>query len=92
MLRKESTASSLHDARTADQASLDPPKNSPAEIMERQLFSQPLSRVLGKLNAVEGNLLVLRIFEEKSTAEIGEILIKSLEAVMKKVHLNQTYA
>ncbi|MDQ0655997.1 RNA polymerase sigma factor [Paenibacillus sp. W2I17] len=86
MLRKEATASSLHDARTADQASLDPPKNSPAEIMERQLFSQPLSRVLGKLNAVEGNLLVLRIFEEKSTAEIGEILIKSLEAVMKKVH------
>lgn len=58
--------------------------NSPAEMMERQLFSEPLSRALGKLNAEERNLLVLRIYEEKSFAEIGEILNKSPEAVKKK--------
>ncbi|MGC5772694.1 RNA polymerase sigma factor [Paenibacillus pabuli] len=58
--------------------------NSPAEIMERQLFSEPLNRALGKLNTVERNLLVLRIYEEKSFAEIGEILNKSPEAVKKK--------
>ncbi|MEC0128254.1 RNA polymerase sigma factor [Paenibacillus pabuli] len=58
--------------------------NSPAEIMERQLFSEPLNRALGKLNTVERNLLVLRIYEEKSFAEIGEILNKSPESVKKK--------
>ncbi|MFB8374603.1 RNA polymerase sigma factor [Paenibacillus taichungensis] len=57
---------------------------SPAEMLDRQLFNEPLSRALGKLNVVERNLLVLRVFEEKSFAEIGEILNKSPDAVKKK--------
>lgn len=57
---------------------------SPAEMLDRQLFNEPLSQALGKLNVVERNLLVLRVFEEKSFAEIGEILNKSPDAVKKK--------
>lgn len=58
--------------------------NSPAEMLEQRLFNEPLSRALEKLNVAERNLLVLRVFEEKSFAEIGEILNKSPGAVKKK--------
>ncbi|MEC0239285.1 sigma-70 family RNA polymerase sigma factor [Paenibacillus dokdonensis] len=57
---------------------------SAAHEVERQLFSEPLSKALGTLTVEERNLLVLRIFEEKSFGEIGEILNKSEEAVRKK--------
>ncbi|WP_225999788.1 RNA polymerase sigma factor [Paenibacillus sp. BJ-4] len=58
--------------------------DSAAQIIESQLFSEPLSRALNKLTAEERSLLVLRIFEEKSFGEIGEIMNKSQEAVKKK--------
>jgi RNA polymerase sigma-70 factor (ECF subfamily) len=64
--------------------SQDQSMNSPAEMLEQRLFNEPLSRALEKLNVAERNLLVLRVFEEKSFAEIGEILNKSPEAVKKK--------
>lgn len=58
--------------------------DSAAQVIERRLFSEPLSRALDQLAAEERNLLVLRVFEEKSFAEIGEIMNKSEEAVKKK--------
>lgn len=64
--------------------------DSAAQVMERQLFSEPLSRALGQLNAEERNLLVLRIFEEKSFGEIGEIMNKSEEAIKKKYGRTKT--
>lgn len=64
--------------------------DSAAQVMERQLFSEPLSRALGQLNAEERNLLVLRIFEEKSFGEIGEIMDKSEEAIKKKYGRTKT--
>ncbi|MCP1427221.1 RNA polymerase subunit sigma [Paenibacillus amylolyticus] len=57
---------------------------SPAEMLDNQLFNEPLSRALEKLNVVERNLLILRVFEEKSFVEIAEILNKSPDAVKKK--------
>lgn len=58
--------------------------DSPAQAMERRLFSEPLSKALERLTAEERNLLVLRVFEEKPFGEIGEILNKSPDAVKKK--------
>lgn len=60
-----------------------PTTDSAAQNIESQLFSEPLSRALNKLTAEERSLLVLRIFEEKSFGEIGEIMNKSQEAVKK---------
>ncbi|WP_233277463.1 RNA polymerase sigma factor [Paenibacillus durus] len=64
--------------------------DSAAQVIERQLFSEPLSRALDKLTAEERTLLVLRIFEEKSFDEIGEIMNKSQEAVKKKYGRTKT--
>lgn len=64
--------------------------DSPAQVMERQLFSEPLSRALDQLNAEERNLLVLRIFEEKTFGEIGEIMNKSEDAIKKKYGRTKT--
>jgi RNA polymerase sigma-70 factor (ECF subfamily) len=58
--------------------------DSAAQVMERQLFSEPLSKALDQLTVEERNVLVLRIFAEKPFAEIGEIMNKSPEAVKKK--------
>jgi len=58
--------------------------DSAAQVMDRQLFSEPLSKALEQLTVEERNVLVLRIFEEKPFAEIGEIMNKSPEAVKKK--------
>nr|WP_223069102.1 sigma-70 family RNA polymerase sigma factor [Paenibacillus caui] len=63
---------------------------SAAQVIERQLFSEPLSQALEKLTAEERNLLVLRVFEEKSFGEIGEIVNKSPEAVKKKYGRTKT--
>ncbi len=38
---------------------------STEKIFEKQLFSAPLSKALGKLSPSERNLIILRIFEEK---------------------------
>lgn len=59
---------------------------SPAEMLDSQLFNEPLSRALEKLNVVERNLLILRVFEEKSFAEIAGILNKSPDARDKKTN------
>ncbi|MEK4734560.1 RNA polymerase sigma factor [Paenibacillus sp. FSL L8-0641] len=64
--------------------------DSAAQVIERQLFSEPLSRALDQLNAEERNLLVLRIFEEKTFGEIGEIMNKSEEAIKKKYGRTKT--
>ncbi|EHS54813.1 sigma-70 family RNA polymerase sigma factor [Paenibacillus kribbensis] len=64
--------------------------DSAAQVIERQLFSEPLSRALDQLNAEERNLLVLRIFEEKSFGEIGEIMNKSEGAIKKKYGRTKT--
>lgn len=64
--------------------------DSAAQVMERQLFSEPLSRALDQLNAEERNLLVLRIFEEKTFGEIGEIMNKSEDAIKKKYGRTKT--
>lgn len=58
---------------------------SPAEMLDSQLFNEPLSRAFAKLNVAERNLLILRVFEEKSFAEIAEILNKSPDAVKKNL-------
>ncbi|MGV2966974.1 RNA polymerase sigma factor, partial [Paenibacillus sp. AGC30] len=59
---------------------------SPAEMLDSQLFNEPLSRALEKLNVVERNLLILRVFEEKSFAEIAGILNKSPDARDKETN------
>lgn len=64
--------------------------DSAAQVVERQLFSEPLSRALDQLTTEERNLLVLRVFEEKSFAEIGEIMNKSQDAVKKKYGRTKT--
>ncbi|SEU20742.1 RNA polymerase sigma factor [Paenibacillus sp. NFR01] len=58
--------------------------NSAAQVVERGLFSEPLSRALLKLSAEERNLLVLRVFEEKPFSEIAQIIGKSTEAAKKR--------
>ncbi|MFP4976540.1 RNA polymerase sigma factor [Paenibacillus sp. CN-4] len=63
---------------------------SPDETMERRLFSEPLSRALDRLTAEERNLLVLRVFEEKSFEEIGQITGRSQEAAKKKYARTKT--
>lgn len=62
----------------------DPPAESPEQLMDRYIFSEPLARALQKLNTEERNLLVLRIFEEQSFPEMAEILEKNTDAVKKK--------
>ncbi len=64
--------------------------DSAAQVMERQLFSEPLSRALDQLNAEERNLLVLRVFEEKTFGEIADIMNKSEEAIKKKYGRTKT--
>ncbi|GMK40839.1 RNA polymerase sigma factor [Paenibacillus sp. CCS19] len=58
--------------------------DSAEQVVEHGLFSRPLSVALEKLSAEERSLLVLRIFEEKSFSEIGDIMNKNMEAVKKK--------
>lgn len=51
---------------------------------EDTMFSEPLASALEMLTVEERNLLILRIFEDKSFEEIGEILGKNMEAVKKR--------
>lgn len=64
--------------------------DSAEQVMTRQLFSEPLSRALDQLTVEERNLLVLRIFEEKSFQEIGDIVNKSPDAVKKQYARTRT--
>lgn len=57
---------------------------SPEQQMDRLLFDEPLAVALARLKAEERNLLVLRIFEEQSFADIAVILGKNTEAVKKR--------
>ncbi|GGF98051.1 ECF RNA polymerase sigma factor SigW [Paenibacillus albidus] len=57
---------------------------SAEQIVENRLFSGPVASALEKLSMEERNLVILRIFEDKSFAEIGEILGKSTVTVRKR--------
>ncbi|MNP24554.1 ECF RNA polymerase sigma factor SigW [compost metagenome] len=57
---------------------------SAEQMVENQLFSESVASALAKLSVEERNLLILRIFEDKSFAEIGEILGKSTVTVRKR--------
>jgi len=57
---------------------------SAEDTVGKSLFDEPLHSALKQLSVEERNLLVLRVFEEKSFAEIGEILNKSTETVKKR--------
>lgn len=57
---------------------------SPEQRMDRYLFDEPLAVALSRLKAEERNLLVLRIFEEQSFADIAAVLGKNTEAVKKR--------
>lgn len=56
---------------------------SPEQRIDRFLFDEPLAVAFARLKAEERNLLVLRIFEELSFAEIAVILGKNQDAVKK---------
>ncbi|WP_340021988.1 sigma-70 family RNA polymerase sigma factor [Paenibacillus sp. FSL K6-1096] len=57
---------------------------SAEQVVENRLFSGPVAAALEKLKVEERNLLILRIFEDKSFAEIGEILGINTEAARKR--------
>ncbi|MCY9516963.1 RNA polymerase sigma factor [Paenibacillus apiarius] len=57
---------------------------SAEQTLTNTMFGEPLASALASLSAEERNLLVLRVFEEKPFAEIGEILGKGAEAAKKK--------
>ncbi|WP_231574901.1 sigma-70 family RNA polymerase sigma factor [Paenibacillus sp. FSL R7-0273] len=57
---------------------------SPEQAMDRHLFDEPLAVALSRLKAEERNLLVLRIFEEQSFAEMAAILGKNTDTVKKR--------
>ncbi|GGF65209.1 RNA polymerase sigma factor [Paenibacillus albidus] len=57
---------------------------SAERVVEKQMFSEPLASALEMLSLEERNLLILRIFEDKSFEEIAEILGKNMEAVKKR--------
>ncbi|ASA26590.1 RNA polymerase sigma factor [Paenibacillus donghaensis] len=57
---------------------------SAEQTVEKKIFSEPLAAALDTLTLEERNLLILRIFEEKTFEEIGDILSKNMEAVKKR--------
>ncbi|AIQ46060.1 DNA-directed RNA polymerase subunit sigma [Paenibacillus sp. FSL R7-0273] len=64
--------------------------SSAEQVVENSLFSEPVSTSLGKLSAEDRNLLILRIYEEKSFAEIGEILGVSTATARKRYERTRT--
>ncbi len=65
---------------------------SAEQELDDRLFDPALAAALTRLSAKERNLLVLRVFEEKSYAEIGEMLgtrpnalIKRMQRIVRKV-------
>ncbi|ETT55612.1 MULTISPECIES: RNA polymerase sigma factor [unclassified Paenibacillus] len=59
-------------------------EKSAEQMVENRLFSEPVSAALGKLDVEDRNLLILRIYEDKSFAEISEILGVSTATVRKR--------
>ncbi|KWX72300.1 RNA polymerase subunit sigma [Paenibacillus jilunlii] len=57
---------------------------SAEQVVENRLFSESVAAALQKLSIEERNLVILRIFEDKSFAEIAEILGKSTVTVRKQ--------
>lgn len=57
---------------------------SAEQKLDHQLFSPSLEYALSRLSADERSILILRVFEEKTFAEIADILGKSTDAVKKK--------
>lgn len=57
---------------------------SAEQTLEEKMFEEPLAGVIERLTSEERNLLVLRVLEDKSFAEIAVILGKSQEAAKKK--------
>ncbi|WHY19795.1 RNA polymerase sigma factor [Paenibacillus sp. G2S3] len=59
---------------------------SPEQELDDRLFNPSLSTALAQLSLEERNMLVLRVFEEKSYAEISEILGVSPNALTKRMN------
>nr|WP_276531922.1 sigma-70 family RNA polymerase sigma factor [Brevibacillus invocatus] len=57
---------------------------SAEEIVQDKVFSEPIAKILEKLTLEERNLLVMRIFDEKTFEEMGEIIGKRQETVKKR--------
>jgi len=60
------------------------PEKSAEEIVNDRVFGEPLSSALLALKPEERNLLVLRVFEEKSFQEMADILDMKTDAVKKR--------
>ncbi|WP_338554432.1 RNA polymerase sigma factor [Paenibacillus sp. KS-LC4] len=58
---------------------------SAEEEMNNRLYTPALAAALAKLSLEERNLLILRVFEEKSYAELGVIMGKSPDALKKRM-------
>ena len=58
---------------------------SPEQHLDERLYSYPLNEALQQLSPDERNLLVLRIYEERTYIEIGEILNISPNALHKRM-------
>lgn len=53
--------------------------------MEKRLYSYPLEKALAELTPEERNILVLRVLEQRSFAEMSEILHISANALTKRM-------
>jgi len=60
------------------------PEKSAEEIVNDRVFDEPLHSALLALKPEERNLLVLRVFEEKSFQETADILDMKTDAVKKR--------
>ncbi|MEK3732618.1 RNA polymerase sigma factor [Paenibacillus sp. FSL M8-0334] len=58
---------------------------SPEQEMEKRLYSYPLEKALAELTPEERNILVLRVLEQRSFAEMSEILHISANALTKRM-------
>lgn len=58
---------------------------SPEQLFVNNAFSPPLTYAIHRLSPQERNLLILRVFEDKSFDDIGLIVGKSPDAVKKKI-------
>ncbi len=58
---------------------------SPEQKLDNALYKPSLEAALSRLSLEERNLLILRVFEEKTFAEIGTILKVSPNALVKRM-------
>lgn len=59
---------------------------SPEQELDDRLFNPSLSAALAQLSLEERNMLILRVFEEKTYTEISEILGVSPNALTKRMN------